>query len=142
MGLIPLVNGRAYSWADIKINIGGNLVQGITAIKYDEEQEKEDQFGAGNLPVERGYGNKKATASMTLLASEVVGLQKSAPNKNICDIAPFDIVVAVMNTNGAVTTDVIKNCEFTKNSRDVKQNDKKIEVELPLICSHILWDNI
>jgi len=77
-----------------------------------------------------------------MLASEVVALQKSVTGKDITNIAPFDIVVAYLNSNGVVTCDVIKNCEFTKNTRDVKQNDKKIEVELPLICSHVEWDNI
>ena len=50
----PLINGRAYDYAQIEVNILGVPVAGISAISYTEEQEKVNNFGAGSNPVSRG----------------------------------------------------------------------------------------
>ena len=57
--LEPLINRKEYGWADIICTIGGVPVTGIVAIKYEEEQEKENVYGAGRHPVSRGYGRVK-----------------------------------------------------------------------------------
>jgi hypothetical protein len=135
-----LVNGTAYSWVDITLNLLGIPVAGIVAISYDDEQEIEDNSGAGRFPVSRGYGGIKAQASITLHAEEVVAIQRSIPTGRLQDIPPFDIPVSYLPPNGNIATDVLKNVQFKKNSRDTKQGDKKIEVELPLVISHINWN--
>lgn len=135
----PLINGINHVWGDISVVLFGRKLVGITAVKYDEEQDKENVYGAGNNPVSRGYGNKKSTASITLATSEISALELVAPNGNLTDIPPFDVIVSFMNTSQPVTTHVLKNCEFTKNGRDAKQNDTKLEMEMPLVLSHIIW---
>ncbi|ENA1765443.1 hypothetical protein ABF173_002587, partial [Flavobacterium psychrophilum] len=45
--ITPLINGREYGWADIVVNISATPIVGIRAIKYEEEQEKENIYGAG-----------------------------------------------------------------------------------------------
>lgn len=134
-----LVNGTAYAWVDITVNILGVPVAGISAISYSDEQEIEDNYGAGRFPVSRGYGEIKTEASVTLHAEEVRAIQEAAPLKRLQDIPPFDVVVSYLPKSGIVTTDILKNCQFKKNARDVKQGDKKIEVEIPLVCSNIIW---
>lgn len=134
----PLINGRAYSWADVTLNIGGVPVVEVIKINYDETQVKEDNYGAGVNPVSRGYGNKKATASITLRANEVESLMDKAPNSNLLDYGVFDITVQYL-VGAVIKTHVLKNVEFTKNERNTSQGDTKIEVDLPLITSHILW---
>ncbi len=136
-----LVNGIAYAWVDINVNILGVSVSGISAIKYDDEQEMEDNYGAGRFPTTRGYGEIKTTASITLHAEEVVALQRIAPFGRLQDIPPFDIPVSYLPENGNVTTDVLKNVQFKKNGRDTKKGDKMIDVEIPLQVSHIKWGN-
>lgn len=140
MAFRPLVNGQAYSWAQIACNVLGVEIAGITAISYDEKQEKQDNFGAGNRPVSRGRGNKVATGSITLEMAEVQALQAIAPNRDINDIPPFDIVVSYIPTGGTGTVShILRNCEFTNNAREVNQNDMTIPVQLELIISHIDW---
>lgn len=134
----PLINGRSYSWADVSLNIGGVSVIGVTKIDYDETQVKEDNFGAGVNPVARGYGNKKASATVTMYADEVEALQDKAPNGSLLDYGVFEIIVQFL-VGAQIKTHILKNVEFTKNERSMSQNDTKIEVELPLIVSHILW---
>lgn len=135
--LEPLINGREYGWADIVVNIGGVPVTGIRAIKYNEEMEKENVYGAGRHPISRGYGRIKTTASITLLSGTIMALKAKAPKGQLFRIAPFNIVVNYQPEAGPIVTHVLKNCEFTKNEFDWKEGDMSKEVELELIVSHI-----
>lgn len=136
--LEPLINGREYGWADIVVNIGGVPVTGITAIKFGEEMEKENVYGAGRNPVSRGYGRVKSTASLTLLAGTVMALEAKAPKKQLYRIAPFPIVVSYQPEAGPIVTKILKNCEFKKTEFDWKEGDMSKPIELELIISHIV----
>lgn len=135
----PLINGVRHSWASISIVLFGKPVLGITEVKYSQEQEKEDIYGAGNQPIHRGRGNKKATASIKLKAYELNAIQQSLPRgKSLLDITAFDIsVVFTPEGSDTVKEVIVHNCEFIKEEYAIKQGDKDIEVDLPLITSHI-----
>lgn len=139
LNITPLINGRAYSWADVSFNIGGVPVIGVTKIDYDESQVKEDNHGAGVNPISRGYGRRSATANVTMRAEEVEALMDRAPNGNLLDYGIFDITVQYM-VGAVIKTHVLKNAEFTKNVRSMGEGDTKIDVDLPLIISHIIWN--
>lgn len=136
--LEPLINGREYGWGDIVTTIAGVPVTGIRAIKYEEEQEKQNIYGAGRNPVSRGYGRVKTTASITLLAATVMALKSKAPKGQLYRIAPFSITVNYQPDNQPLVTHILKNCEFAKNAFDWKEGDMSNEVELELIVSHIV----
>jgi hypothetical protein len=138
--ITPLINGQNYGWGDITVNINGLPVVGITAIKYEEEQEKENIYGAGRYPVSRGKGRVKSMASITLMVEVVMAIAKAAPKGQLHRIAPFPIVVSYQPEAGPIVTDVIMNCEFKKQTRDFKEGDMKKEVAMDLIISHIIWD--
>lgn len=140
--LEPLINGREYGWADIVVNIGGVPVTGIRAIKYDEEMEKENIYGAGRNPVSRGYGRVKSTASITLLSGTVMALKAKAPKGQLFRIAPFPITVSYQPEAGPIVTHILKNCEFKKSAFDWKEGDMSKEIELELIISHIVDKSI
>lgn len=134
----PLINGREYGWADITVNIGGVPITQIVAIKYEEEMEKQNVYGAGRNPVSRGYGRVKSTASITLLSEVVMALKAKATNGQLFRIAPFSVTVCYQPDAGPMVKHILKNCEFTKNAFDWKEGDMKKEVELELIISHIV----
>lgn len=136
--LEPLINGREYGWADIVVNIGGVQVTGITAIKYEEEMEKEDIYAAGRHPVSRGYGRVKTTASITLLSGTVFALKGKAPKGQLHRIAPFPITVSYQPDAGPMVVHQLKNCEFKKTPFDWKEGDMSKPIELELIVSHIV----
>ena len=108
----PLINGREYGWADIVVNIGGVPITGITAIKYGEEMEKENIYGAGRNPVSRGYGRIKSTASITLLSGTALALKAKAKNGQLHRLAPFSITVSYQPDAGPMVVHTLKNCEF------------------------------
>lgn len=136
--IIPLINGVAYEWASITVNLFGAVITGITGINYEEKQDMENTYGAGNLPVERGYGNISFSSGISILASEVEAITAQAPGRRIQAIPEFDIVVAYI-VGVQFVTHTIKQARFTNNKRDVKQGDKKIEVAFELIVGNIKW---
>lgn len=139
--MIPLINGTRHSWASVAVNLLGRTVTGITAISYDDKQEKVNQYGAGVNPVHRGIGKYEASAKLSLYSYEVDAIQKSVgPGLRLSDIAPFDIVVSYLPTGSdTLVNHVIRNCEFTNNKRDMKQGDTAISTEFDLVVSHIEW---
>lgn len=140
--LEPLINGKEYGWGDIAMSLGGVPVVGIRAIKYEEEQEKENVYGAGRNPVSRGYGRVKTTASVTLLSGTVMALKAKAPKGQLHRIAPFSITVNYQPDDQPLVTHVLKNCEFKKTPFDWKEGDMSKEIELELLVSHIVDKSI
>ncbi|MBF2708780.1 hypothetical protein [Flavobacterium soyangense] len=138
VNLTPLINGREYGWADIIVNISATPIVGIRAVKYEEEQEKENIYGAGRNPVSRGYGRVKTTGSITLLSATVFAMQAAAPGGKLHNIAPFPIVVLYQPEAGAIVTHTLKNCEFKKTTFDWKEGDLSKEIELELVISHVV----
>jgi hypothetical protein len=139
MANIPLINGVAYSWADISFNIFGVEISGVDAISYSDEQAITDNYGAGRNPVSRSYGQITYEASITLHMEEVIALQNASPTGRLQDLPEVDIPVVFLPENGVISTDVLKNVKFTKNTREVSKGDDMVAVEIPLRISHIIW---
>jgi hypothetical protein len=137
MDFTPLINGREYGWGDIAVNIAATSVTGIKAIKYEEDQEKENIYGAGRNPISRGYGRVKTTGSITLLSATVFAMQAVAPKGKLHNIAPFPIVVSYQPETGPIVKHILKNCEFKKTTFDWKEGDMSKDIELELVISHI-----
>lgn len=135
----PLINGTAYSWSQIKLNILGANPTGVTAIDYSEEQEIQNNYGIGNNPVSRGYGAIKPEASITMHMAEVEQLQALTDTGRIQEIPEFDIVVSYLPENGNIVTHTLHNCRFKTNKRDVKQGDMELTTQINLVISHISW---
>ena len=134
----PNVNGRAYDWASIKLQLLKQTVAGVTAISYSVKQEKVNNYGAGVNPISRGLGKREPNASITLEMKEVERIMAALPpGGSLLDIPPFPIVVSYVNPSNALITHTLHHCEFTENKREIKTGDTSIEVELPLILSHI-----
>ena len=136
---IPMINGVLPSWATIQVLIEGVIVTGITDIKYDDSQEIENVYGAGQNPIGRGYGRITCKADITLERSEIESIRKSSPTGRLQDIAPFDIVVAFIPVCGSMmATHIIKNCQFLDDGVEAKEGDTKNEKQLNLLPTHII----
>lgn len=137
----PLINGSEPGFSSINLNILGSTVVGITGIKYEMKQEKSNEYGLGELPVSRSYGVKEPSGSITLLGSAVEALRASISNGDLTDIPPFDIPVIWTPKNSTeVRVHVLKACEFTGDSVDIKTKDQKYEVELSLVIGDINYN--
>jgi hypothetical protein len=129
-------------WNNVTLTMMGRDVEGITELSYNDSEEKENAYGAGKMPIGHGSGNYAAECSITLFLEEVTALQQSlGPGQRLTDIAPFDIAVSY-EYQSIIYKDRIRNCEFTNNSREIKQNDKTVSMKFDLIVSHVDWNII
>lgn len=133
--------GTLQGWNSVTVPLFGRDLEGITAISYSDEVEKSNAYGANKYPIGREEKNYSAEASITLLKEEVDALMSAIPpGTRLQDIPPFSIPVIYESKSGRVQKDVIQNCEFTGNSRDVTQGDGSIAIQYELLPSHIDWN--
>lgn len=130
--------GVAYSAGDVKVRMLNRTLDGVSKIKYGSKQKKENLYGMGREPVQRGHGNKEYEGSITLKAFEIDAIQKSAKNGDITSIKPFDIVVSYLDADEKlIKTDVIGYVEFTGDTREIKSGEMEIETECELVIGKI-----
>jgi len=118
----------------------GVPIIGITAIDYGDEQEMENNYGAGSNVVSRGYGKVVPTAKITLMMEEVENIMAAVPNGRLQSIPEFDIPVVYLDESLVTRSHTIKNVRFKNNKRVSNQGEQSISVELDLLPSHIDWN--
>jgi hypothetical protein len=139
---VTIINkfGKMAGWNSVTARILGRDIVGIKKIAYSDEQEMENEYGAGNMPIGQSEGNYKAKASIEISIEERLALQASLPpGTRIQDIIPFPLVVSY-EYNGTIYKDIIQNCRIMDNGVDVKQGDKTIATDHNLLTSHISWN--
>lgn len=136
--MTPLINGRAYDFASITVTILGVPVASVSAINYEESQEKTNNYGAGNRPVSRGFGVIEAKASIELSMNDIEAIRDVALNGSLLNVPAFDITVFFGNAQKPITH-VLKNCEFTTDGNDMKQGDTDVKKSLDLVLSHVKY---
>lgn len=125
----PLINGVNYAWADIKLILFGIPVVGITSIEYNRKQKKENNYGQGNEPVSRGYGEfEYEDIKLEIYKDEWQGIINAAPSKDPTLIPPFEIQILFINDrlSTAPTVHLLKNCEFLEDGLTAKQGETKL----------------
>lgn len=130
---MPKFNSREYEWADVSVVAAGRMITGIRGVSYTSSQEKEALYGKGNKPHSIQRGNKAFSGAIRLLQSELEALELAAGGDAL-DIS-FNIVVAYGNPlkGDVITTDLLVGCEITEIPKGLNQNDKFMEIELPLV---------
>ena len=132
--------GTMAGWNAVTARILGRDIVGIKKVAYSDEQELDNEYGAGIMPIGQSAGNYKAKASIEITIEERLALQDSLPRgKRLQDIAPFPVVISY-DYQGKIYKDVIQNCRFMDNGVDVKQGDKMISTDHNLLTTHIDWN--
>lgn len=139
-GLTPLINGKAYEWADITINILGVPATNATGVNYEEIQQMKNEYAAGNKVAGRVYGQFEPTASVSMLMAGIEAYQAIAPGGKIQNIPEFPITVSYLDASLLPVNHILKGCRFMSNSRKTGRTDgQAIEVEVQLIIADIDW---
>lgn len=135
---MPKFNSREYEWADVGLVVAGRLVTGIRGVSYTSSQEKEALYGKGNKPHSIQRGNKNYSGNIRVLQSELEALERAAGGDALD--ASFNIVVSYGNPSkgDVVTTDLMKGCEITEIPKTLNQNDKFMEIELPIVMLDVI----
>ncbi|MGP1610247.1 MAG: hypothetical protein ACTTGW_01275 [Candidatus Cryptobacteroides sp.] len=128
-----MFDSREYEWADVSVVIAGRNVTGIRSVQYKESQEKELLYAKGNRPHGMQHGNVSYEGSVSLLQSEVTAIEKAVGGSILR--ARMDIIVSYGNPSKGEQskTDLLRGVEFTELSKQIKQGDKMMEIEIPFL---------
>lgn len=137
--MVPLINGKEPSYANISINILSGQLAAVSQLNYTVTQAKTNNYGTGTEPVSRGIGAKEYSCSMEILKSDIDRLRDASSDNSLLSLPMFDIVV-VYNNGTTIVTDVIKNCEFSDDGYESSQGDTAIKRTYNLTPSHILFN--
>ena len=131
---------REYEWADVSVVLAGRDVTGIRGVSYNSDQEKEALYAKGNKPHGIQRGNKSYSGSIRLLQSEYDALNAAAGGDAL-DVS-FNIVVSYGNPSkgDVIKTDLLVGVEITSKPKGLNQNDKFMEIELPLVMLDVVED--
>ena len=128
-----MFNSRQYEFNDVTLFLGNRDVTGIRSVKYTEKQEKEALYGKGCKPLSIQKGNKSYEGSIGVLQSELEALEAAAGG-SILDLELTAVVSYGNPSQGdMVKVDELLGVQFTEVPRELKQGDKFMEVELPII---------
>lgn len=130
-------SSKQYSWCDLSIAFGGRIIEGVTEVEYTEKKEKDFLYGRGCKPHEIIGGNTSYEGKVSIWQSELEAMTRDATNKNILALE-FDIVVSyVPSDGGQIVTDILKKVQFSEVKKSMKQGDKNMIVELPILFTDV-----
>jgi hypothetical protein len=135
-----LVNGINISWKNINFVCLNVPLISITEISYEEDMVKKNNFGIGQNPTSRGYGNQDYKGSITLLTDEVRQLAAAAAAQglSLLTIPPFSASIIFDGEGGTgFYTDTLGFIDFTSNPFKAAQGSTGIYITLPFIFAGI-----
>lgn len=133
-----MFDSKEYEWADVTVVMAGRDVTGIRGVSYTSSQEKEALYAKGNKPHGIQRGNKSYEGSIRILQSELDALNAAAGG-DVLDVN-FNIIVAYGNPSrgDVIRTDLLSGVEITSIPKGLNQNDKFMEIELPLVMLDVI----
>lgn len=135
---VALINGVAYSYSQIVINVMNVPLTDVTSINYTEEQEKTNEGGIGELPVSRGRAGITASGSLEIGMTDVEALRDAAPKGKLIKFLPFDILVTYLNAQ-KIVTHVLTDVEFLDDGVETSHGDTRIARTFNLIIGDIKY---
>ena len=138
---MAVINNVAYSWSMIRVSIpaldiseDSTIMQGISEIKWNKKRKVETNYGRSGDPVNRGFGNKTCTASITMDYNTVSQLRALAGS--LMDLGEFDLIISFTNAYAGedwqAETVTLKGCLFNEDGFESKQDDTNITKEYDL----------
>lgn len=136
-----IINNVAYSWSMIRISIpaldiseDSTIMQGVSEIKWNKVRKIENNYGIGGNAINRGFGNKTCTASITMDYNTVSQLRALAGS--LMDLGEFDLIISFTNAyagaDWTAQTVTLKGCIFNEDGMESKQDDTNIAKEYNL----------
>lgn len=140
LGKPTLINGVAYSHADIVVNVLGVPLVGVMEINYSDPQTIQNNYATGHKPVSVGFGTVEPQGSITLEMGEVEALTKVAPAGRIQNIPFFDIGVNYITEDGKIARHRLKKCRFKGRNVGSSTGNTQLGESIELHVSDIDWN--
>lgn len=125
------INGKAYDWSSITINLSDCTGIEPVGIDYGDKVEKDPIYGKGGNIRGYGTGNKSNDVKLTLQREDYNLLQDAyKASGEFGKVVIPKITVSYADTGATTVTDVLTNVTFTERSFKAAQGDKGMTVEL------------
>lgn len=135
---LPLINGEAFTFAQITPLYLATPLVSMTSITYEEIQEKVDNPGTGNRPISRGRADIKANGSIELSMNDIEALREVAPQGSLLLLPATDFILVFGNPQN-VRTHELKNLEFTNDGGTGTQGETDMKMTLNFIISNVIY---
>ncbi len=130
-------NTREFGWKDITVNINGKVFNGITEVEFVVKQEKSYLYGRGENPHQIGRGNKSYEGKIAIHQSELLSMLQQT---GIIDPLDLKFIITVSFAKMGTTllsTYILYNVELTEVKKGMKQGDKNMIIELPIMFTRL-----
>ena len=131
-----LINGKAFSAADMSILVAGISLASISSLTITETQEKTNNKGFSDEPVSRGRSGKEYECSMDIAYKDVIKLRNLTPTGSLLDVPMFEIL-GILDNGSDISRIRVKSCEFTNDGLEVSEGDTEIKRTFDLIIAGI-----
>lgn len=136
----PLINGVAYTHADIVLEIFGVPQIGIKSIEYSDPQAMTPNFSTGQHMTSMGIGAVTPAAKITMTMELIQAITRVAPNKRIQNINFFNIGVNFLPEGGLLVRHSLKKCKFKGRGISSQTGNSEIVEEIELFLADIDWN--
>jgi hypothetical protein len=129
------VNGRVYAFEDITLTIGSRRMVNVQAVDYSDGVEKALSHALGSkAPAGVGHGGYAGEGTITLLREGHDELLAQARKRGhrLYDMQ-FALTVCYGDEDGAMSTDEMPLCEFTRSRTGGRVGDQRLETEMNFI---------
>jgi len=125
-------NGKTFSAGDVTVAMLGSIDYEVTKIEYSAEQAHKLNWSLGsNKPSSYSKGKIEPKCSLGLRLKSISVLEKAAGG-SLLSIKPFDIVVAFVDDENEMITDIVK-VKFKEQKREVADDDD-IKADFDMFC--------
>lgn len=140
--LVPIINGVAYTHADIKLNILGVDIIGLIDINYGDTQTITENFSTGNDPTSVGFGQNVNTASITVSfeAMQVIQQAAAAVGGKIQNIPFFQLGINYSAEGQPLVRDILTQCRFKGRQNSSSTGNSEIPITLELFVAKIRYN--
>ena len=141
--MATIINNVAYSWSMVQLTAEGLtgtnsanplILQGVSGLKWNIKRNVKTNYGLGGEPVNRGFGNREYTASITMDYNTQTQLR--AYRGTLMALGEFDLVISWANELGTddwtTETVTLKGCLFTEDGMEAEQDDTNLTKEFEL----------
>jgi len=130
-----MINGIAYGFEDITIQVMGDIIQGATEIEYTGSRERSNIHAKGADPYEQGRGPKNYSGKIVMLQSAFQRIEDLYGDP--LDAAGFRIVVAYANASQALRTDLLHFCSINDFTKGMATGDDHMTIECPITIGKV-----
>lgn len=135
-----LILGESYSSNMVKIEYLGRNLQGVSAIEWDKKRDIVFNKGLATHPFSYSKGSKEASAKITMDEKEYEAIVFAAQAKGLedeTDLPPSPLTISIIDDNKIMKVTTLHNVMMTGGNQKITNEAKGLEMECPLMTSHV-----